>query len=428
MKDKLTRRRFLKRAGMTSAAAAVAVPAFVPSSVFGAGAPSNRITMSHIGVGGQGSGLLGGFLGLKDCQCVAVADAFKSRRKRAADRINRRYGGKICKTYGDFREMLARDDIDGVVIATQDHWHVPAALEAARTGKDMYVEKPLGVCLKWDIALREAIERNGRMFQYGTQQRSGAHLRYACELVLSGRIGKVKKIEVHAPAGAAGGSTTPIPVPDDLDYNMWLGPAPYTPYTRDRCTSSGTYHIYDNSIGFIAGWGAHPLDIGVWGWDLEGAVPVEIEGTGRIPTEGLFNTITHWKIRGRYADGTEFLFIDGGDLTIFYGTKGRVQVGRGRRTFRTDPPSLATSKIGPDDVHLPVSRHHQHNLLDAIKTRSQPVSNIVDAVRSDTISHLSDIAIRTGRKIRWDPKTERIIGDEQASRMLGRAMRAPWRL
>jgi len=290
----------------------------------------------------------------------------------------------------------------------------------------MYVEKPLGLCVKWDIALREAIGRYGSVFQYGTQQRSSAHLRHACELVHSGRIGRIKKIEVHAPAGASGGSTTPIPVPDDLDYDLWLGPAPVTPYTRDRCTAAGTYHHYDNSIGFLGGWGAHPLDIAVWGWDLEGAMPVEIEGTGRIPTEGLFNTVTHWDIRGRYANGVEFKFIDGSDLTIFYGTTGTVWVSRG--SLRTDPPSLRTSRIGPDEVHLPVSGHHGQNLLDCIKTRSQPVSNITDAVRSDIISHLSDIAIRTGRRIKWDPKKERIVGDEMASRMLQRSLRSPWRL
>jgi len=423
---KHSRRNFLK--GAAAASGAIAFPAVVPSSVFGAQAPSERILMGHIGVGGRGSGVMGGFLGLKDCQCIAVADCFASRRERARARIDGRYGGKVCKTYRDFRELLARDDIDGVTIATPDHWHVPIAIEAAKRGKDMYVEKPLGLCLKWDLACREAILRYGSVFQYGTQQRSSAHLRRACELVLNGRIGEIKKVEVHAPAGAGGGSTVPIPVPEDLDYDRWLGPAPRTPYTKDRCTAAGTYHHYDNAIGFIAGWGAHPLDIAVWGWDLEAAVPVEIEGTGTIPTEGLYNSITRWKLRGRYANGAEFVFIDGGDLTIWYGTKGTVQVGRSAGKFKTDPPSLATSRIGPDEVHLPVSRHHGQNLLDAMKTRSRPVSHIVDAVRSDTISHLGDIAIRTGRKITWDPKAEKIVGDDQAARMLQRPMRAPWRL
>jgi len=419
----VSRRTFLK-----GAAGAVGFPMVLPATVFGAKAPSNRIAMGHIGVGGRGSGVLGGFLGLGDCQCIAVADCFEARRNAAVARIDARYGGKVGKAHRDFRELLARDDIDAVVIATPDHWHVPAAIEAAKRGKDMYVEKPLGLCLKWDVACREAIQRYGSVFQYGTQQRSSAHLRHACELVHSGRIGDVKKIEVHAPAGAGGGSTVPIPVPEGLDYDTWLGPAPVTPYTKDRCTASGTYHIYDNAIGFIAGWGAHPLDIAVWGWGLEGAVPVEIEGTGTIPTVGLFNTITHWKVRGRYANGAEFEFRDGSDLTIFHGTKGTVQVGRGRNTFKTDPASLETSKIGADEFHLPVSNNHGQNLLDAIKTRTQPVSNIVDAVRSDTISHLGDIAIRTGRKIKWDPKAEKIIGDDQAARMLDRPLRAPWRL
>jgi len=421
--SRISRRGFLK-----GAAAGVAAPMVVPSSVFGAKAPSNRIHMGHIGVGGRGNGVMSGFLGLSDCQSVAVADCFASRRQRAVDRINGRYGGKGCKAYADFRELLASDEVDAVVIATPDHWHVPIAIEAAKRGKDMYVEKPLGLCLKWDFACRDAIERYGVLFQYGTQQRSSAHLRKACELVLNGRIGKVTKIEVHAPAGAGGGSTTPIPVPDDLDYDRWLGPAPVTPYTKDRCTASGTYHHYDNAIGFIAGWGAHPLDIAVWGWDLEAAVPVEVEGTGTIPTEGLYNSITHWNVRGRYANGVELEFKDGSDLTIFYGTKGRVQTGRAGGKFQTDPPTLKDSVIGPDEIHLPVSTHHGQNLLDAIKTRTQPVSHITDAVRSDTISHLGDIAIRTGRRIQYDPKAETIVGDDQAARMMDRPMRAPWRL
>jgi len=425
-REKPTRRRFLQRAGVS--AAVVAMPAIVPSSVFGADAPSNRIAMGHIGVGGRGGGLLGGFLGLRDCRCIAIADAFGSRRDRAVARIDKQYKGKFATAHVDFRELLARDDVDAVVIATPDHWHVPAALAAARAGKDMYVEKPLGLCVKWNIALREAVQRYGSVFQYGTQQRSSAHMRHVCELVINGRIGDLKKIEVHAPAGRAGGSTTAIPVPDDLDYDMWLGPARTSPYTKDRCTSGGSWHVYDNAIGFLGGWGAHPHDIAVWGWDLEQAVPVEIEGTGTIPTEGLFSTVTHWNIRGRYGNGVAFEFKDGSDLTIFHGTTGTVQVGRSRSKFQTTPASLATSKIGPDERRLPVSANHGQNLLDAIKTRSQPVSNIVDAVRSDTISHLSDIAIRTGRKIHWDPKTEQILHDDAAARMLDRALRAPWRL
>ncbi len=428
-KPRLTRRALLK--GAASAAAGVAAaPYVITSTALGAGATppaSERIGIGSIGVGGRGNGLLGGFLSLPDCRCLAVADAFKSRRERTAERINKRYKSTDCAAYHDFRDLLARDDIDGVVIATPDHWHVPAALAAARAGKDMYVEKPLGLCVAWDIALRETVRRYGRTFQYGTQQRSSAHLRHACELVHSGRIGEVKEIEVVAPGGSAGGSTTPIPVPDGFDYDLWLGPAPWSPYTKDRCTSAGSWFVYDNSIGFLGGWGAHPLDIAVWGWDKGNQVPVEIEGTGTIPTEGLFNTVKDWDMHGRYANGITFRFKGPGkDLTKFVGTEGTIWVGRGY--LRTEPESLKNSKIGPNDVHLVASSNHGQSLLDGIKTRSDAVSNIDDAVQSDIISHLSDIAIRTGRKIKWDPKAETIVADEQASRLLSREMRSPWRL
>jgi len=428
-RQSFTRRGLLKRTAATTAAA-VAAPYVITSTALGAkdGTPpaSERILMGHIGVGGRGGGLLRGFLGLKDCQCVAAADPFKSRRDRAVAQMNKRYGGNGAKAYADFRDLLARKDIDGVVIATPDHWHVPIAFYAAKAGKDMYVEKPLALCAQWNFDLRKAIRRYGRVFQYGTQQRSSGHLRHACELVHSGYIGKIKAIEVVAPGGRAGGSTTAIPVPADLDYNMWLGPAPKSPYTKDRCTSGGSWFVYDNSIGFLGGWGAHPLDIAVWGWSDELSVPVEIEGTGNIPTKGLYNTVTNWSITGKYANGMPFKFRHGGDLTTFIGTEGKVAVSRGR--LRTEPASLRTKKLGPNDVHLIKSRHHGQNLLDSMKTRADAVSNIDDAVQSDTISHLADIAIRTGRKIAWDWKKEKIVGDDQASRMLNRAMRSPWRL
>ncbi|MHC4200706.1 MAG: Gfo/Idh/MocA family protein [Planctomycetota bacterium] len=417
----LTRRRFLK--GAAAAAGAAALPAIVPSSAFGA---SDRIALAHIGVGGRGGSLLGGFVGLGDCRIVATCDLFKSRREGRAGQVNGRYRSQVCKPYRDFREVLARDDIDAVVIATPDHWHVPIAMAAARAGKDMYVEKPLGVAAEWNFALRETLRRYGIIFQYGTQQRSSRHCRFGCELVRNGRIGKIQRIEVVAPGGRAGGSTTPIPVPADLDYDMWLGPAPWSPYTKDRCTSNGTYFVYDNSLGFIAGWGAHPLDILLWGSDPDNLVPVEFEGTGRIPTDGLFDTITSWDVRCKYANGVEMRFTPGGDSTKWIGEKGWVRVRRGG--LSTEPKSLMKSTIGPDEIHLVASRNHGQNFLDAVKTRTPAVSPIESSVDSDTISHLSDIAVRTGRKIRWDPKKEKIIGDEGAARMLNRAMRSPWRL
>ena len=421
----MNRRKFLRHAATGMAAA----PYVITSAALGAGrtpAASDRVGLGHIGVGGRGGALLGAFLGLRECKSIAIADPFQSRREPKAKQVNDHYKSNVCTPYNDFRRLLERKDIDGVIIATPDHWHVPTAMEAARAGKDMYVEKPLGLCVDWDIALRKVVERYGSIFQYGTQQRSSRHLRHACELVLNGRVGKVHTIDVVAPAGWSGGRTKPVPIPKGFDYDLWLGPAPVSPYTHDRCDSTGSWFVYDNAIGFLGGWGAHPLDIAIWGCQADNCVPVEYEGTGFIPTEGLYDTVKTWKIRGRYANGVKFSFVDGGDRTTFIGDKGKVSVSRGG--LGTSPGSLKNEKIGPNEIRLIRSGNHGQNFVDGIKTRSNPVSNLVDAVKSDTISHLSDIAIRTGRKIKWDPKKEKIIGDDQASRMLTRPLRSPWAL
>ena len=430
MSRSLTRRTFLKGAA-ASAGAALVGPMVLPSSVFGARAPSNRVVLGHIGVGGQGSGLLGGFLGLAQGQSVATCDPVKDRREGAAKRVDAHYSArsdkgdyKGCKAYNDLREMLVRDDIDAVVIATPDHWHVPAALAAVKAGKDVYVEKPLGISVEHDRALREAVHRHGAIFQYGTQQRCfSTHCGFACELVRNGYIGQLKAVHVVAPDGATGGDPTPQPVPPGLDYDLWLGPAPVTPYTNDRVFGTGRWFIYDYAIGFIAGWGAHPLDIAHWGYPH---IPVEYEGKGVIPTKGLFDTVVNWDVRGRYAGGVEFTLKPGGDLTTFVGTEGRVAPSRGGIT--AEPASLLKVKIKAEEIHLLQDNHHYQNFLSAVLSRKTPASDIDSAVQSDIISHLGDICIRTGRKITWDEKTEQIVGDPQASRMLSRAMRAPWRL
>jgi glucose-fructose oxidoreductase len=429
----LTRRDFLKRAA-AAAASAWASPAIIPFRALGRSSftpPSERITLGHIGVGGQGSWLLNGFLECEGTQSVAVCDAFKSRREKAAALIDQKSSGlsgqsqyRGCTAYEDFRELLARRDIDAVVVATPDHWHVPVAVAAARAGKDVYVEKPLGLSIEQNKTLRATIERYRSIFQYGTQQRCfNAHCAFACELVRNGYLGKIREIRVEAPAGAGGGSTLPAPIPDGFNYDLWLGPAPESPYTVDRCTNLGSYHVYDNSLGYLAGWGAHPLDIMHWGYPR---IPVEYEGTGTIPTEGLFNTVTNWGIRGRFADGALFTFRDGPDKTIFIGEEGWVAASRGG--IDADPKTLLTAVIKPGEVHLLQSGNHYQNFVDCVRTRRTPASPIKSAVQSDFISHLSDIAVRTGRKIRWDPAKEEIVGDEAASRRFVRPLRSPWRL
>jgi predicted dehydrogenase len=454
-KNNLTRREFLKRT-----AGAVAAPYVITSTALGAGSippASERVTLGYIGVGGRGNALAYQFLRTPGAQSVAVCDAFTTRQKSTAKAFDDYYGSqtgkgsyKGCAMYGDFRKLLAREDIDAVIIATPDHWHVPAALAAVRAGKDVYVEKPLGVAVVWNQALREAVQNYGAVFQYGTQQRSSRNFRFACELARNGKLGKLERIDAWCPGMAApgtyestskgGGSTKPIPVPPELDYDMWIGPAPMSPYTKDRCTTWGCYHVYDNALGFIAGWGAHPLDIAQWGNDSDDTVPVEYEGTGKIPTEGIFDTISDWDIHCRYANGIKMHFMNTRTAlpvveayrkfndhgTTFFGSEGWVSVDRG--AIYASDPALLEIKLKPGEIHLYESNHHYKNFVDCVKSRARTVSPVEAAVQSDIISHLSDICIRMGRKIKWDPAKEEIIGDEIASRMLNRALRSPWRL
>jgi glucose-fructose oxidoreductase len=431
---KITRRKFLKKAA-GRCSAALCMPYVIASTALGSGsipAASERITVGHIGVGGQGKGLLGNFISLKDSQTVAICDPFQQRRESVARYVDEKYAGRFskeqyhgCHCYRDFREVIAREDLDAIVIATPDHWHVPIATAAVRAGKDVYVEKPLGLSIDQDKALRAEVIRLGRVFQYGTQQRSfNPHCALGCQFVRNGILGKLIEIRVQAPAGESGGSTKPIPVPDDLDYDLWLGPAMLAPYTQDRCTSRGSYFVYDNSIGFLGGWGAHPLDLMHWAYPY---IPVEYEGSGVIPATGLFNTVTRWDVRGRFEEGVRFIFTDGEkDKTTFIGEKGRLSVSR--QAIDANPADLLKITLPADAILPEQGDHHQQNFIDAVKTRKTPVSDIFSAVQSDFISHLSDIAIRTGGKIRWNPQKEEIVDNPAADRMCGRPMRSPWRL
>jgi predicted dehydrogenase len=425
MNRTLSRRTFLRSAG--AAGAALALPAIVPAKVLGADAPSNDVILGAIGVGGRGTAIMNEAVGQPHTRLVAVCDAFRERREKHAARLNERYGGNVCTPYRDLRDLLARDDIDAVTIGTPDHWHVPAALLAVRSGKDVYVEKPLGISMEELFAIRAEVHRYGRVFQYGTQQRSIAHVRFGCELVRNGRLGKIQSVEVTAPSyGYEGGSLEPIPVPDGLDYDLWLGPAPWRPYTKDRCTPWGTYWVSDNAHGFIGGWGAHPLTDMVWALgDSPAAVPVEFQGTGKFGT-GLFDTAYDWDIHGRFADGVDFHFTPGPDCATIVGQRGRVAISRGR--LRAEPESLLRERIGPDEIRLDESRHHMGNFIDCVRTRRPTVAPVEVAVLSDTITQISVIAIQTGRKIRWDPVAERILGDPGAEQLLTRAMRSPWHL
>ena len=445
---RFSRREVLRSAGV--AAVGLSFPSIVPSSVFGANAPSNRLAMACIGLGIQGTGDMRAFLGQDDVRVTTVCDVSESQRQKAKAIVNARYGNTDCATSGDFREVCARPDIDAVLIAVPDHWHVLIGLEAARHGKHMYYEKPIGWSFRAGQVLREAIHRYGVVFQFGTQQRSSRDFRFACELVRNGRIGKLQTILVGVPGGASVPDLPSEPVPQGLDYEMWLGPAPWSPYSFERCRPytrrpdkpwtqnySTWYHLSDYCIGFIGNWGIHHVDIAQWGHGTEQTGPVEVSGSGIFPKEGAADCALSWQVENRFDDGVTVVHMDNGSSAahplqvagfnqgvLFRGSEGWVFVNRGK--IDANPKSLLQSEIGPDEIHLHESGSHHRDFLDAIRTGRAPACPIDVALRSDTICMVDDIAIRLGRKLRWDPQQEEFIGDAQANRLLTRPMRSPW--
>ncbi len=438
MTRKHNRRQFLRTAAR---AASLAIPILVPAAALGrAGriAPSERILLGCIGLGNMGTADMNALMTIPDAQVVAVCDVKRTMRDQARQLVDTHYGNVNCATYNDFRELLDRSDIDAVNIASLDSWHVLHALAAVRAGKDLYVEKPLGMSINEIKALRAAVHRYGRVFQFGTQQRSSQEFRRACEIVLNGRLGKVHaiKVGVHAGADERSGlrTYTPEPVPDWLDYDLWLGPARWSPYTTARLTYPHWFHISDYSLGYVSGWGIHHIDIAQWGNGTELTGPVEIEGTARFPDEdALCDNPLSWDTRMKYANGVSLIFTGSGPGfggvrhgITFEGTDGWVWVNRG--AIDAEPKSLLKEQFGPDEIRLPVSQFHQANFLECVRTRQKTICNIDVAVRSDTVCQLAWCAFHLQRKLRWDPEKEHFVDDPEANQKLNRSLRAPWHL
>lgn len=445
----MVRRRNISRRGFIQSATgltlgAIGFPYVVPSAALGragAVAASERIAVGCVGVGPQGTYVMRNFLSQDDCRVVAVCDLKKPVLEGGRNTVNGYYKNDDCATYADYRELIARPDIDVVHIATCDHWHVLVALEAVRAGKDIYLEKPMGLSLAEDQALREACHRSGTVFQFGTQQRSERNFRFACELVRNGRIGELREINVWCSGSSSGGSRKPTAAPDWVDYDMWLGPAPYTPHTPDRVSNQWWWFISDYALGFIAGWGVHPLDIALWGGGDKLAGPLTIEGKGVWPDpEGVCDTAMNWDVTCTYDSGVRMSYFgnpypdawktrygrtsDHG--TAFEGTDGWVHVDRSG--INAHPKELLQSEWTPNDVQLYNSNNHARNLLDCVKSRKEAICPIDEAVQADILCHISDIAIRLEQKLRWDPMKEQFVGNDAANRYLARAMRSPWRL
>lgn len=436
----VTRRDFLQTA--IAAGSAAICPAIVPGSALGLGpkaAASNRVVTGVVGLGFNWTMLAAG----PDVECVAICDVQKSRR----DEAQRRLGGPgRCAAYNDFRELIGRSDIDAVYIATPDHWHALVTIAAAKAGKHVYCQKPLSRTIAEGQAVVEAINRHGVVFQHGTQQRHDPKMLLAFELVRNGYIGELKNVKIGSPSGAVGGSAKPQPVPPGVDWEMWLGPAPWSPFTPLRIQAHPWYFISDYCMGYIAGWGVHHADSAQQGSGLDDdRGPIRVDAHGIFPTEGLFDNPYRWQMHYTFANGVTWHWTDckagmgfgsvaGPGWTqhrmgiTFEGTKGSVFTFRNE--VETTPKSLMNVKIGPADKVrlLPPDGSAVPSFIECIKSGRKTCAPVEIAHRSSTMCSIGAIGTLLNRSVTWDPVKEEFIGDEEANRLRNRAMREPWRI
>jgi len=419
----VTRRRFLTKAA-TGIGAGLAAPYMIPRSVRGA---NDTVVLGHIGVGNQGSQHLRATAG----QTAAVCDVDGDRLRAAQGKVEAK--GRKCQAYGDFRKLLEQKDVDAVVITTPDHWHALPTIMACQAGKDVYVEKPMTLTLVEGQRMIQAARRHKRIVQVGSMQRSMAGFREACELVRNGRIGEVKKVTVGISGVNFKGPAVPdCDPPAELDYDLWLGPAPLRPYNPKHVHYNFRFY-WDHSGGQMTNWGAHHGDIAQWGLEMDESGPVEVEPSAKTEynPDGWYEVPSYFQCTYQYANGVELVCgmkLPGG--TTFEGTKGKVLVNRGR--LKTEPADILEdyrkNGLRPDETHLRKSSSHFGNWFDCLKSRELPICDVAIGHRSVSLCHLGNIAVRLNRKVRWNPVKEQIIGDEEAAKWVTRAYRAPWKL
>jgi predicted dehydrogenase len=434
MANKSSRRDFVKRS-VSVVAGAFVLPQILPSSVLGMGrriAPSDRIVIGSIGVGSQGTSNLKDFLKLKDgLQFVAVCDVDKLHLASAKETIDLANKNNDCRIYGDYREFLEKEKLDAVSIALPDHWHGIIYTAAANKKLNVYGEKPICRTIKDGQTIVSAVKKNNIIWQTGSWQRSEANFRRGAELAINGRAGKIKYIEVGLPDGSKGIGTPPVkPVPPELDWEMWLGPALKVPY---RGVSHWDWRwILDYSGGQLTDWAGHHIDIANWGAGLEHTGPVEISGKGVYPVEGIFNVPVEYDFLCKYANGIEMRVANASRLplgmgTTWHGDRGWIHVDRGNIISASDPKIL-NEVIGEKEIHLYKSENHWQNFVDCIRSGKPAIAPVEVAYRAISVALLGEIAMTTGQIIKWDPEKEEIIGNQMASRQLSRPYRQPWAL
>jgi predicted dehydrogenase len=435
------RREFLKTA-LVNGAGALGFPAIIPASALGANgmiAPSDRITIGCIGVGRMGGGHVRKFLRRQDARVVAICDVQESARERSKALVDKQYGDTACATYNDFRKLLERKDVDAVMLATGERWTPFIGAAAARHGKHLYYEKPLALTVEEAKGIRKVVKHSGVAFQFGTQQRSSATFRTACELVRNGRIGQLQKVVIGCSGpGAPSGPEKPAQPPPGFDWDMWLGPAPWVPYS-DLRVSVLWLAIYDYGLGCIGGvWGVHDIDIAQWVNNSDHTTPVSVEGTGTLYENDIRDTIATWDIEYTYANWVKIHLLNRaaamqrygqywngkGNGVVLLGTEGSIWVSR--ESIQTQPDSLASSGIGPNEQRVIHSDDHTSNFLEAIRTGHPTISPIEAAAHDEMICQMGDIAVRLKRKLSWDPAKEEFVNDAQANRHLSRPRRGDW--
>lgn len=419
-----TRRQFLKRATCVAGLAP-----YIARRGWAEAPPSERISLGFIGLGNHGFGWnLRYFLEIPAARPMAVCDVFADRRAKAKAHINQASGSKDCVAVNDFREMLTRDDIDAVVISTPDHWHVLMSVLAARAGKDVFCEKPTLTIGEGQALIRE-IEKAGVIYQGGIEDRSVQVYHRMAELVRNGALGKLERIRVALPPGDAFPKEEPVPVPEGLDYDLWLGPAPFTPYTPTKLGAQEWRNQFDYSGGKLTDWGAHLMDTAQVALFEEHGGPVSVSGVGDFPKDCMADTATHYDIDYEYANGVTMKVKSDGAGIGFYGADGWIKSNGWRKPIEASDPALLEVVFPPEEnkmYPLPASEHQA--FIDGVKSRKMPYYSPQDIHRLSSAMHLGNISMRLGRPLKWDPAKEAFPGDADANAMRSRPMRAPWSL
>lgn len=452
----MERRNFLKNSA-SAVAGAVIIPQVVPASVFGKNAPSNKINVAQIGFGRIAmTHDLAETLPIDEVRVIAVADLDSNRVEKGKQFIEGFYAKKTgsasavsVKTYGDYREMLLNKDVDAVIISTPDHWHAQPAIEATLAGKHVYLQKPTSLTIAEGRMLSDIVHKKGNILQMGTQQRAMPQFRIAAELVRNGRIGKLHTVKIGLPGDPGGPEAPEMPVPKNLNYNMWLGSTPEVYYTEMRVHPQnsmtdrpGWLRCEQFGAGMITGWGQHHFDSAAWGMDTELTGPISINAMANFPKSGLwdvhgdFLAVAEYKngitqlTSGAYPNGVRYegsegwIFVTRGNYTA--SASDPVSQNRSARALTASDPKILTSQIGPNEIHLYKIDNQHQNWVDCIKSGKEPISPVEKGHRACTVCLITHISMKLGRKLDWDPDTEKFVKDDEANKLLSRPQRFPY--